>query len=142
HLIQIPQVDSAWEPIPEPWVTLGLVAGLDTRLELGTLCTPVTYRPAGVTAKAAAPLDVLSGGRAFLGVGAGWWEREHAGHGVSFPPARERLDLLETTVETRGALWAAGTKACPGARVSLPETTSYPRPVHDIPVIVGGNGER
>jgi alkanesulfonate monooxygenase SsuD/methylene tetrahydromethanopterin reductase-like flavin-dependent oxidoreductase (luciferase family) len=142
HLIQIPQVDSAWQPIPEPWVTLGLVAGLDTRLHLGPLCTPVTFRPAGVTAKAAATLDALSGGRAFLGVGAGWWEREHAAYGVRFPGAAERLDLLEETIETCRALWAPGTKAHAGDRVTLPETTSYPRPAHDIPVIVGGNGER
>jgi alkanesulfonate monooxygenase SsuD/methylene tetrahydromethanopterin reductase-like flavin-dependent oxidoreductase (luciferase family)/predicted kinase len=142
HLIQIPQVDSAWQPIPEPWVTLGLVAGLDTRLEVGTLCTPVTFRPAGVVAKAAATLDALSGGRAFLGIGAGWWEREHAAYAVPFPSARARLDLLETTIETCRALWAAGTKAYDGERVSLPETTSYPRPAHQIPVIVGGNGER
>jgi alkanesulfonate monooxygenase SsuD/methylene tetrahydromethanopterin reductase-like flavin-dependent oxidoreductase (luciferase family) len=142
HLIQIPQVDTAWQPIPEPWVTLGLVAGLDTRLELGTLCTPVTFRPAGITAKAAATLDALSGGRAFLGLGAGWWEREHAAYGVPFPSARERLDLLEQTIETCRALWAPGTKAYAGARLDLPETTSYPRPAHDIPVIVGGNGER
>jgi alkanesulfonate monooxygenase SsuD/methylene tetrahydromethanopterin reductase-like flavin-dependent oxidoreductase (luciferase family)/predicted kinase len=142
HLIQIPQVDSAWQPIPEPWVTLGLVAGLDTHLELGTLCTPVTFRPAGVTAKAAATLDALTGGRAFLGIGAGWWDREHAAYGLSFPPPRERLDLLESTIETCRALWAAGTKAYAGERVDLPETTSYPRPVHEIPVIVGGNGER
>ena len=98
HLIQIPQVDSAWQPIPEPWVTLGLVAGLDTRLALGTLVTPVTFRPAGVTAKAAATLDALTGGRAFLGVGAGWWEREHAAYGLPFPPTAERLDLLEATL--------------------------------------------
>jgi alkanesulfonate monooxygenase SsuD/methylene tetrahydromethanopterin reductase-like flavin-dependent oxidoreductase (luciferase family) len=142
HLIQIPQVDSAWQPIPEPWVTLGLVAGLDTDLTLGTLCTPVTFRPAGITAKAAATLDALSGGRAFLGIGAGWWDREHAAYAIPFPPARERLDLLETTIETCRALWAPGTKAYDGTRISLPETTAYPRPAHDIPVVVGGNGER
>jgi alkanesulfonate monooxygenase SsuD/methylene tetrahydromethanopterin reductase-like flavin-dependent oxidoreductase (luciferase family)/predicted kinase len=142
HLIQIPQVDTAWQPIPEPWVTLGLVAGLDTRLELGTLCTPVTFRPAGVTAKAAATLDALTGGRAFLGVGAGWWQREHAAYGVPFPAARDRMDLLETTIETCRALWAPGTKAYDGVRIALPETTTYPRPPHEIPVVVGGNGER
>jgi alkanesulfonate monooxygenase SsuD/methylene tetrahydromethanopterin reductase-like flavin-dependent oxidoreductase (luciferase family)/predicted kinase len=142
HLIQIPQVDTAWQPIPEPWVTLGLIAGLDTRLELGTLCTPVTFRPAGITAKAAATLDALSGGRAFLGIGAGWWDREHAAYGLELPPARERLDLLERSIETCRALWSPGTKAYAGERVELPETTSYPRPAHDIPVIVGGNGER
>ena len=87
HLIQIPQVDRAWEPIPEPWVTLGLLAGLDTSLRLGTLVSPVTLRPAGVIAKSAATLDVLSGGRAFCGLGAGWWEREHAAYGIDFPPA-------------------------------------------------------
>jgi len=142
HLIQIPQVDSAWQPIPEPWVTLGLVAGLDTRLRLGTLCTPVTFRPAGLTAKAAATLDALSGGRAFLGIGAGWWEREHTAYALPFPTASERLDLLERTIETCRALWAPGTKAYDGVRVDLPETTSYPRPAHEIPVVVGGNGER
>jgi alkanesulfonate monooxygenase SsuD/methylene tetrahydromethanopterin reductase-like flavin-dependent oxidoreductase (luciferase family)/predicted kinase len=142
HLVQIPQVGRAWEPIPEPWVTLGMVAGLGTGLRLGTLCTPVTYRPAGVIAKAAATLDVLTGGRAFLGIGAGWWEREHVGHGLAFPGTRDRLDLLETTIETVRALWGPGTKAYDGTRVSLPETTSYPRPVGDLPVIVGGGGER
>jgi alkanesulfonate monooxygenase SsuD/methylene tetrahydromethanopterin reductase-like flavin-dependent oxidoreductase (luciferase family)/predicted kinase len=142
HLIQIPQVDRAWEPIPEPWVTLGLVGGLGTRLQLGTLVTPVTFRPPGITAKAAATLDALTGGRAFVGVGAGWWDREHVAYGIPFPPARERLDALEAGIETMRALWAAGTKAYDGERVSLPETTSYPRPSGTIPVIVGGNGER
>lgn len=142
HLVQIPQVDRAWEPIPEPWVTLGLLAGLDTSLRLGTLVSPVTFRPAGVLAKAAATLDVLSGGRAFVGVGAGWWEREHLGFGVPFPPASVRLDLLEDGVETMRALWASGTRAYAGQRVSLPETTAYPRPVGPLPVVVGGGGER
>jgi alkanesulfonate monooxygenase SsuD/methylene tetrahydromethanopterin reductase-like flavin-dependent oxidoreductase (luciferase family) len=71
HLIQIPQVGRAWEPIPEPWVTLGMLAGVTTGLRLGTLVSPVTFRPAGVLAKAVATLDVLSGGRAFCGLGAG-----------------------------------------------------------------------
>nr|WP_246354677.1 LLM class flavin-dependent oxidoreductase [Nocardioides ungokensis] len=126
HLIQIPQVDRAWEPIPEPWVTLGLVAGLGTGLSLGTLVTPVTFRPAGITAKAAATLDALTGGRAFVGVGAGWWAREHAAYGLDLPPARERLDALAAAIETMRALWAPGTKAYDGQRVSLPETTCYP----------------
>ena len=97
HLIQIPQVGTAWEPIPEPWVTLGMLAGLDTRLRLGTLVTPVTFRPPGITAKTVATLDVISGGRAFCGVGAGWWEREHLGLRAAVPaggraarPARDR----------------------------------------------------
>ena len=142
HLIQIPQVDRAWEPIPEPWVTLGLLAGLDTSLRLGTLVSPVTLRPAGVIAKTTATLDVLSGGRAFCGLGAGWWEREHDAYGIDFPPARERLDRLEATIETLRALWGTGTKPYDGRRVHLPETTCYPRPVGPLPIIVGGGGER
>jgi alkanesulfonate monooxygenase SsuD/methylene tetrahydromethanopterin reductase-like flavin-dependent oxidoreductase (luciferase family) len=142
HLIQIPQVDRAWAPIPEPWVTLGAVAGLGTGLELGTLVSPVTFRAPGITAKAAATLDVLTGGRAFVGVGAGWWEREHAAFGLDFPPPKQRLDDLERGIETMKALWAPGTKAYDGTRVSLPETTCYPRPVGPIPVIVGGTGPR
>ncbi|MBM6401392.1 LLM class flavin-dependent oxidoreductase [Phycicoccus sonneratiae] len=141
HLVQIPQVGRAWETIPEPWVALGALAGLGTGLRLGTLVTPVTFRPAGVTAKAAATLSALTGGRAFLGVGAGWWEREHAGFGVPFPTARERLDTLDRSIRTMRALWAAGTKPYDDGRVSLPETTCYPRPVGPVPVLVGGNGE-
>ena len=142
HLIQIPQVGRAWEPIPEPWVTLGLLAGLDTRLRLGTLCTAVTFRAPGLLAKTAATLDALSAGRAFCGIGAGWWDREHDAFGLAFPPPAERLDQLEMAIETMRALWQPGTKAYAGERVSLPETTCYPRPAGPIPIIVGGNGER
>jgi alkanesulfonate monooxygenase SsuD/methylene tetrahydromethanopterin reductase-like flavin-dependent oxidoreductase (luciferase family)/predicted kinase len=142
HLIQIPQVGRAWDPIPEPWVTLGMLAGLDTRLRLGTLVSPVTWRPPGVTAKTVATLDAISGGRAFLGIGAGWWEREHAAFGVPFPTAEQRLDDLESAIGTIRALWSAGTKAYTGDGVSLPETTCYPRPVSAVPIIVGGSGER
>jgi alkanesulfonate monooxygenase SsuD/methylene tetrahydromethanopterin reductase-like flavin-dependent oxidoreductase (luciferase family)/predicted kinase len=142
HLIQIPQVGRAWEPIPEPWVTLGMLAGLDTGLRLGTLVSPVTFRPGGLLAKTVATLDAISGGRAFCGIGAGWWDREHAAFGLPFPPARDRLDQLELTIETMRALWAPGTRPYSGDRVSLPETTCYPRPAGPVPVIVGGSGER
>jgi alkanesulfonate monooxygenase SsuD/methylene tetrahydromethanopterin reductase-like flavin-dependent oxidoreductase (luciferase family)/predicted kinase len=144
HLIQIPQVGRAWEPIPEPWVTLGVLAGLTARsdLRLGTLVTPVTYRAPGLLAKMVATLDALSGGRVFCGLGAGWWDREHAGFGLEFPSAGKRLDQLEVTIETMRALWAPGTKAYRGDRVRLPETTCYPRPTGSIPVIVGGSGDR
>ena len=142
HLIQIPQVDAAWEPIPEPFVVLGLLAGLDTNLRLGTLVTPVTFRPPGILAKTVATLDVISGGRAFCGIGAGWWEREHLAFGLPFPGRGERLDLLERAIETMRALWEPGTKPYAGERIDLPETTSYPRPTSAVPIIVGGNGEQ
>jgi alkanesulfonate monooxygenase SsuD/methylene tetrahydromethanopterin reductase-like flavin-dependent oxidoreductase (luciferase family)/predicted kinase len=142
HLIQIPQAGRAWEPIPEPWVTLGLLAGLAPGLRLGTLVTPVTFRAPGILAKTVSTLDVLTRGRAFCGIGAGWWDREHAAFGLPFPAAAARLDQLEVTIETLRALWQPGTKAYHGTRVSLPETTCYPRPVSQVPVIVGGGGER
>jgi len=142
HLIQIPQVDRAWEPIPEPWVTLGLLAGLDTKLRLGTLVSPVTFRAPGIVAKMAATLDVLSGGRAFCGLGAGWWLREHQAYGLDFPASAQRFDQLKVCIETMRALWDPGTKAYSGQYVKLPETTCYPRPNGRIPIIVGGSGER
>jgi alkanesulfonate monooxygenase SsuD/methylene tetrahydromethanopterin reductase-like flavin-dependent oxidoreductase (luciferase family)/predicted kinase len=142
HLIQIPQVGRAWEPIPEPWVTLGLLAGLPTRLRLGTLVSPVTMRAPGVLAKTVATLDALSGGRAFCGLGAGWWAREHAAFGLPFPAPAQRLDQLEAAIETLRALWQPGTRPHAGDRVTLPETTCYPRPAEPVPIIVGGSGEQ
>ena len=142
HLIQIPQVGRAWDPIPEPWVTLGAVAALDTSLRLGTLCTPTTFRRPGITAKAAATLSALTGGRVFVGIGAGWWHREHAAYGLPFPSAATRFDDLEHAIQVMRALWAPGTKEYTAVGLTLPETTCYPRPTAPIPVIVGGNGER
>ena len=142
HLVQIPQVGRAWEPIPEPWVTLGALAALGTDLELGTLCTPATFRSPGIIAKAAATLDVLCSGRAFCGLGAGWFAREHAAYGLPFPGTALRLDGLAVAAETLRALWAPGTKAYDGEHVTLPETTCYPRPVGRLPLLIGGGGER
>jgi alkanesulfonate monooxygenase SsuD/methylene tetrahydromethanopterin reductase-like flavin-dependent oxidoreductase (luciferase family) len=123
-------------------VTLGMLAGLDTKLQLGTLVSPVTFRAPGIIAKAVATLDTLSNGRAFCGLGAGWWLREHQAYGLDFPSDRERLDQLQVCIETLRALWAPGTKAYHGRYVHLPETTCYPRPVSHVPIIVGGSGER
>lgn len=142
HLVQIPQVGRAWEPIPEPWVTLGHLAALETNMRLGTLVSPVTFHHAGVLAKSVATLDVLTGGRAFCGLGAGWFAREHASFGLDLPPARERLDQLEASIETMRALWSPGTKPYAGQRISLPETVCYPRPVGGVPIVVGGSGPR
>ena len=131
HLVQIPQVGRPFDPIPDPFVTLGHVAAATSRLTLGTLVSPITWRPAASLAKSAATLDVLSGGRAFLGVGAGWWEREHAAAALPFPPAGKRLDLLEDAIVTIRALWSAGTKPyAAGERKG------------SIPIVVGGSGER
>ena len=141
HLIQIPQVGSAWEQIPEPWVTLGLLAGLDTRLRLGTLVTPVTFRPPGITAKAAATLDVLTGGRAFVGrrrrlVGA----RARRRSASTFPPAAAARRPRGAASRRCGRCGPPAPRRTTATRVSLPETTCYPRPVGRVPVIVGGTG--
>lgn len=142
HLIQIPQVGRGWDPIPEPFTTLGMIAGLGTGLRLGPLCTPVTFRRGGIIAKTVATLDVLSGGRAFVGIGAGWFGHEHEVHDLPFPSPKERLDELERAIETMRALWSAGTKSFVGRHVVLPETMSYPRPIGQPEIVVGGSGER
>jgi alkanesulfonate monooxygenase SsuD/methylene tetrahydromethanopterin reductase-like flavin-dependent oxidoreductase (luciferase family) len=142
HLIQIPQVGREWEDLPEPFVTLGLLAGAAPGLRLGTLVSPVSIRSPGVLAKTVATLDVLTGGRAFCGIGTGWWAREHAAYGLPFAPTGERLDLLEASIEALRALWRPGTAPYSGEWVELPETTCYPRPVGPVPVIVGGRGPR
>ncbi len=139
HLLQIPQVGRAWDPIPEAYVTLAYLAGATQRIELGTLVTPVTFRSAPLLAKVVASLDAVSGGRAFCGLGAGWYEREHAAYDLEFPSASARLDSLEATIGVLRAFWGPGTK--PYGR--LPESASYPRPTREhIPIIVGGGGER
>lgn len=139
HLLQIPQVGRTWDPLPEAYVTLGYLAGVTDRIDLGTLVTPVTFRSAPLLAKMVATLDSVSGGRAFCGLGAGWYAREHAAYDVGFPSAAERLDALEAAVGVLRAFWGPGTKPYE----SLPESTSYPRPTRSrVPIIVGGGGER
>jgi alkanesulfonate monooxygenase SsuD/methylene tetrahydromethanopterin reductase-like flavin-dependent oxidoreductase (luciferase family)/predicted kinase len=137
HLLQIPQVGRAWDPIPEAYVTLGYLAGVTDHIDLGALVTPVTFRSAPLLAKILASLDAVSGGRVFCGLGAGWFEREHQTYGLPFPAAGERLDALESTIGVLRAFWSPGTKSFAG----LPESTCYPRP-GAIPIIVGGGGER
>ena len=97
-----------------------------TDLWLGTLVSPVTFRHPGVLAKSLATLDVLTGGRAFAGVGAGWWEREHAAYGLPFPQPRERLDEVERAIETMRALWGTGTKPYAASRCPRPRATPGP----------------
>ena len=145
HLLQIPQVGRVWEPIPEAYVTLGFLAGVTERIELGPLVTPVTFRSAPLLAKMLASLDAMAPGRVFCGLGAGWFAREHAAYGLpgtalgaaEFPSARRRLDALAETIGVLRAFWGPGTK--PYGR--FPETTCYPRPGR-IPILVGGGGER
>src|SRR5712691_3576059 len=99
HFYQIGAVGRAEQPMLEGYSALSFIAGHTSRARLGTLVTGVTYRHPGILAKTVTTLDVLSGGRAWLGIGAAWFEREHRGLGVEFPPAGERLGRLEETVQ-------------------------------------------
>src|SRR5438876_1057712 len=99
HFFQIGAVGRAEQPMLEGYSALSFIAGHTSRARLGTLVTGVTYRHPGILAKTVTTLDVLSGGRAWLGIGAAWFEREHRGLGVEFPPAGERLGRLEETVQ-------------------------------------------
>ncbi|HEX2369150.1 MAG TPA: TIGR03560 family F420-dependent LLM class oxidoreductase [Acidimicrobiia bacterium] len=143
HLLQIPQVGRVWEDLPESTTTLGFLAAATTRVGLGTLVTPVTFRAPALLGKTIATLDVLSGGRARLGLGLGWWEREHLAFGLPFPSVPDRYMLLEDTIRLLRALWSPGSRPFNGKTLSLPETGCYPRPLQErLPIIVGGSGER
>jgi F420-dependent oxidoreductase-like protein len=143
HMIQIPQVGRAWDPMLESYTTLGFIAHATSTIRLGVLVSAVTFRNIGHLAKIVATLDVLSGGRAITGLGAGNSQREHVAYGWAFPSAPDRLALLEDALQALPLLWGPGSPPFEGGMLSIPDTTSYPRPIQDpMPIIVGGSGER
>jgi F420-dependent oxidoreductase-like protein len=143
HFIQIPQVGREWEDMLESYTTLGYLAGVTSRIRLGALVTGVTHRNLAHLAKIVATLDVVSGGRALCGLGAGWFEHEHDLYGYAFPPLRERFDRLEDALELLPLMWGPGSPRFEGRTITVPAATCYPRPVQEqIPVLVGGGGER
>ncbi|MEM8748419.1 MAG: LLM class F420-dependent oxidoreductase [Actinomycetota bacterium] len=144
HWFQMEMVGAVDDPMPEGYTSLGFVAGATSRIELGLLVTGVTYRHPGLLAKTVATLDALSDGRALLGVGAAWYEREHVGLGVPFPPLRERFDRLDETLRICRQMWSPETGPFDGTHFQLAETICRPGPVRasGIPIVVGGGGER
>jgi F420-dependent oxidoreductase-like protein len=143
HLRQIPQLGRGWEDLPEAVATLAHLAAATSRVSVGALVHPVTFREPAVLGRAVATLDVLSGGRAVCGLGAGWYEAEHAALGLPFAPARERLDRLEDALRLLPLLWGKGAPAFEGHRLRVPEALGYPRPLRGrIPILVGGSGPR
>ncbi len=143
HFRQIPQVGRAWDPMLEAYTTLAFLAASTERLRLGTLVTNVEHRNVGLLAKIIATLDVLSGGRAECGLGAGWFSAELAAYGYPVNPDRVRLDALEDALQALPVLWGPGSKSYEGRTLSIPEAMAYPRPVQDpVPILVGGGGER
>ena len=143
HFVQIPQVGREWEDMLESYTTLGYLAAATERIRLGTLVTGISYRNIAHLAKLVATLDVLSGGRAWCGLGAGWFEREHQLYGYRFPPLAERFARLEDALELLPLMWGPGSPPFEGRTISVPAALCYPRPLQErIPILVGGAGER
>jgi F420-dependent oxidoreductase-like protein len=143
HFVQIPTVGREWEDLLESTTTLGYLAAATSTVRLGALVTGITYRNLAHVAKITATLDVLSGGRAFCGLGAAWFEREHELYGWSFPPVAERYELLEDALELLPLMWGPGSPPYAGRRTTVAAATCYPRPLQDrVPILVGGSGER
>jgi len=143
HLRQIPQLGRAWDDLPESLTTLGYLAAVTRTATIGALVHGVTLRHVPLLGKSLATLDVLSGGRLWCGLGAGWFEAEQQALGLPFPPDGERLDLLEDALRLLPLLWGPGSPSFEGRRLRVPEAMSYPRPLRGrIPVLVGGQGER
>ena len=147
HFFQIPMGDQhrrAEEPMLESYALLGFAAAATKRIDLGTLVTGVSYRHPGVLIKTVTTLDVLSGGRAWLGIGAAWHEREHLGLGVPFPPLAERFERLEETLQIALQMWSGEVGPYVGKHYQLAETLcqplplSWPRPR----ILIGGGGEQ
>ncbi|MGI4896802.1 MAG: LLM class F420-dependent oxidoreductase, partial [Janthinobacterium lividum] len=123
---------------------LGFLAGQTEGLQLGLLVTGVTYRHPGLLAKTLATLDVLSGGRALLGLGAAWYDREHHGLGVPFPPVAERFERLEEALRICRQMWSPENGPFTGEHYQLAETLCVPQPLQagGPPVLIGGMGEK
>ncbi len=147
HFFQIRAVGGPEEPMLEGWTTLGFLAASTTRARLGLMVGGVHYRAPGLWAKAVTTLDVLSGGRAWLGIGAGWNEDESRGLGFDFPPLGERFERLEDTLRLVHEMWRGehGSDAPFTGRhtqatrlLNSPQAISRPHP----PVMIGGGGER
>jgi len=144
HWFQMEQFATAQDPMLEGYTSLGFVAGQTDQIMLSLLVTGVTYRHPGLLAKIVTTLDVLSGGRAMLGIGAAWYEREHQGLGVPFPPLAERFERLEETLLICRQMWSDDDGPYAGRHYQLAETICRPRPVQQPrpPILVGGSGEK
>ncbi len=127
----------------EGYTTLGYLAAHTSTVSLGLLVTGVTYRHPGLLAKTVTTLDVLSGGRAVLGIGAAWFEREHRGLGVPFPPLAERFERLEEALQICNQMWDPDDNGpYEGKHYRLEETLCSPQPINRPKVMIGGSGER
>ncbi|MEU2283367.1 LLM class F420-dependent oxidoreductase [Streptomyces sp. NPDC013178] len=145
HYFQMEFNGGAEQPMLEAYTTLAYLAAHTSTVRLGALVTGVTYRHPGLLAKIATTLDVVSGGRAWLGIGAAWYDREHAGLGVPFPPVAERFERLEETLRICLRMWDPDDNGpFEGRHYRLAETLCVPAPVSapHPEILIGGGGER
>jgi F420-dependent oxidoreductase-like protein len=140
HFFQISVVGPPELDMLEGYTPLAHAAAVTERIELGTLVTGVTYRHPGILLKTVTTLDVLSGGRAWLGVGAAWNEEEHRGLGVPYPSTRERFRLLEDTLRLAHRMFSD--RPFDGDSIHLERPLNRPQPVRRPPIMVGGGGEK
>jgi F420-dependent oxidoreductase-like protein len=144
HWFQMEGFATAQDPMMEGYTSLGFVAGKTERITLSLMVTGVTYRYPGLLAKVVTTLDVVSGGRAMLGLGAAWYEREHLALGVPFPPIAERFERLEETLQICNQMWSDNDGPYDGKHYHLAETLCHPLPVQQPrpKILIGGGGER
>jgi F420-dependent oxidoreductase-like protein len=144
HWFQMEQMGGPPEPMLEGYTTLGHLAGVTEHVRLSLLVTGTTYRHPGLLAKTVTTVDVLSKGRAMLGIGAAWYDREHAGLGVPFPPTSERFERLEETIQICRQMWSEDDGAYEGRHYQLAETVCVPAPVQQPrpTILIGGSGEK
>jgi F420-dependent oxidoreductase-like protein len=144
HFFQIHYVGKSEEPMLEAYTTLGYIAGLTKHIKLGTMVTGVIYRNPSLLIKAVTTLDVLSKGRAYLGIGAAWNEEESAALGFEFPPLKERFEQLEDALQLAHQMWKGDEKPFKGKHhtsprpMNSPQALSKPHP----PILIGGGGEK
>jgi F420-dependent oxidoreductase-like protein len=139
HVLGPPELDMV-----EGYTALAFAAGQTSRIELGTLVTGVTYRHPGLLAKTVTSLDVLSGGRAWLGIGAAWNEEEHRGLGVPYPSTRERFERLEETLQICLQMWEGDESPYAGKHYQLERPLNVPQSLRrpHPPILIGGGGEK
>jgi F420-dependent oxidoreductase-like protein len=146
HFHQIPIVGKPQEPILESWTTISVLAGITTKIKLGTLVTGVIYRYPSILAKIAATLDVLSKGRLFMGIGASYFEDESTAYGIPFYPSnQERLLRLEEGIQIIRKMWTEEPSASfEGKYYQIRNAYCNPKPIQrpSPPILVGGSGER
>jgi F420-dependent oxidoreductase-like protein len=144
HFYQLPSMGGPSQPMLDAYTLLGALAMRTSRVRLGTMVTGVTYRNPAHLAKIVTTLDVLSAGRAILGIGAAWYDVEHEGLGFDFPPAGERLDRLEEALQICRAMFTEDAPSFDGRYYRIHEARNIPHPVHvgGPPILIGGGGEK